>query len=107
MFCAENWKLDGARAGVDGRAHADSGTRRSFRKSDVYGGSFSERVRQNQTSPDEVGGRKKRLPGVDGGRRYGLDDPRRGWVFARDQSRGGFFWRCARHQSKNERERDG
>ena len=68
---------------------------------------FPERVRQDQSGHDEIGAREKRLPSVDGGRRYLLDDARRGWLPARDQSRGGFFWRRAWHQSENQRKRYG
>jgi phosphoenolpyruvate carboxykinase (GTP) len=50
---------------------------------------------------------KEGLEGVDRGRRHRVDQTRRGWPAARDQSRGRFLRRGTRHERQDESQRDG
>ncbi len=97
---AANCELDGARRGLDGRAHADSGAGGSLRKSDLHGGRVSERLRQDESGHDGFGAGEAGLSRVDHRRRYRVDACGRRWNAARDQSRGGLLWSGARERTK-------
>ena len=66
-----------------------------------------ERLRQNQFRHDDSAAPFQRLEDLDGRRRHRLDETRRGWPPVRHQSRSRLFRRRARHECRNESERDG
>ena len=105
MFCAADRERDGARAGLDGRAHAAAGAGGSVRESDVHGRGVPERVRENESGDDGLGAAGAGLPSVDRGRRHRLDAHRFGRHAARDQSGDGIFRSGAGNECDHESER--
>ena len=73
MLRAANRKLDGARSGLDGRAHVDHRARGSVRQSDLHGGCISKRLRKDKSGHDGFRTRKTGLSRLDHRRRYRLD----------------------------------
>src|SRR6266403_273919 len=107
-----NWMDPGAAkhkvgAGLDGRTHADPGAGVAGRQSDVHGRGFSERMWKDEPGDDGVRAGGPGLPRLDGGRRYLLDENRRGRIFARDQSGSRIFWRGSGYGNENQSKRNG
>ena len=94
---------EGARRGLDGRAHADPQAHQSGRQIEVHRRGLPERLRQDQSrhgQPDH-----SRLEGRDHRRRHLLDEVRRGRQALRHQSGDRLLRRGARHLERFERQR--
>ena len=86
---------EGARRGLDGRAHADPQAHQPGREIEIHRRRLPERLRQDQprhAQPDH-----SRLEGRDHRRRHLLDEVRRGRTALRHQPRDGFLRRGSRH----------
>ena len=95
---------DGARRGLDGRAHADPQADLARGRGQVHHRRVPERLRQDQprdADPDARG-----LEGRDDRRRHRLDEVRRRRPALRDQPRGRLLRRRAGHRRGDEPERD-
>ena len=95
---------DGARRGLDGRAHADPQAHRPARRGEVRDGRVPVRVRQDE--PRDADPDAARLEGRDDRRRHRVDEVRRGRPPLRGQPRGRLLRRRAEHERKDEPERD-
>ena len=85
---------DGARRGLDGRAHADPQTDLARGRRQVHRRRLPVGLRQDQ--PGDAGPDPARLEGRDGRRRHRLDEVRRGRPPLRGQPRGRLLRRRAR-----------
>ena len=95
---------DGARRGLARRAHADPQAHLSRGTLALSGRSLPERLRKDEPRDGEA--EPARLEGGDDRRRHRLDEVRRRRQAVRDQPRGGFFRRRARHQHAHQPECD-
>ncbi len=95
---------DGARRGLDGRAHADPQADLARGRGQVHRRRVPLGVRQDQ--PRDVDPDARGLEGGDDRRRHRLDEVRRGWPPVRDQPRGRLLRRGARHGRAHEPQRD-
>ena len=101
---AANRLGDGARRGLDGRAHADPEADVSAGRGQVHHRCVPERVREDEprdVDPDAGG-----LDGRDDRRRHRLDEVRRGRAAVRDQPRVRLLRRRAGHGRGDQPERD-
>src|SRR5258708_26565564 len=64
-------------------------------------------MRKNESGDDGVRRGERRVSRLDRWGRYRVDENRRRRIFARDQSRGGIFWRSTWYGPENQSERDG
>jgi len=79
-----------------GGAHAHSRRRVAGRRENLCHRSFPQRVREDQFRHAHTAESLRRLESDNRGRRYRLDQARKRWKVARNQSRSGIFRRCAR-----------
>ena len=76
-------------------------------REDLCGGGISERLRENEFRHAGAARRLRRLEGMDGGRRYRLDQAGCAWTPACDQSGSGILRRRAGNFGAYQSERDG
>ena len=95
---------DGARRGLDGRAHADPQADLPRGRGQVHHRRVPERLRQDE--PGDADPDARGLDGRDDRRRHRLDEVRRGRAAVRDQPRGRLLRRRAGHGRGDEPERD-
>ena len=95
---------DGARRGLDGRAHADPQADLTGGGGQVHHRRVPERVWQDQ--PGDADPDARGLDGGDDRRRHRVDEVRRGRPAVRDQPRGRFLRRGAGHRRGHQPERD-
>ena len=92
---------------LDGRAYADPGRGESAWREDLHRGGFPERVRQDQPRHADPAREVRGLEGVDGGRRYRLDQAGRERAASRHQSRRRILRRGAGDFGEDQPECDG